>query len=51
MSSLLLTLSFMQGGKHVPLITAAPPLQGGKHVPLVTDTLLHAGRKTYPPCY
>ena len=53
MSPLLLTLSSMQGGKHVPLITdtllhaggkhaslllTLSSMQGGKHVPLITAT-------------
>ena len=51
MSPLLLTLSSMQGGKHIPLVTDTPPLHGGKHDPLITDTLLRAGRQTCPPYY
>ena len=35
----------------IPLLLTLSSMQGGKHVPLITDTLLHAGRQTCPPYY
>ena len=29
-----------------PVLLTLSSMQGGKHIPLVTDTLLHAGRQT-----
>ena len=35
----------------IPLLLTLSSVQGGKYVLLITDTLLHARRQTCPPYY
>ena len=35
----------------IPLLLTLSSVQGGKHVPLITDTLLYEGRQRCPPYY